>query len=294
MLLLFELPEVKGGTNGMHIGSHVSTRGSYEGAARTAALMDAGAFQYFPKNPRSLVTKTNWNPHDTEGCAAYSKEQGLLSIGHSPYPLNLAVDKEERGIMLESLRNALAITEECGSVGLVVHFGKYRGKDPLQGYKNIIQLLNEVLREWHGNALVLLENQAGEGNGMGTTLEELIQVRSLSEVPDRIGFCFDTCHAFASGIWSESEWKRFEAKGEELGYFRELKAVHLNDSLYPFGSRRDRHANIGQGHIGLDAFRLLLASTYLQEIPVVMETEPAEDGHRAEIALVKALADQPL
>jgi deoxyribonuclease-4 len=278
----------------MRIGSHVSTRGSYEGAAKTAFRMNAGAFQYFPKNPRSLVPKTNWNPNDAESCALYSKQNDLLSIAHSPYPLNLAAQEEQREVMLESLTNALEITEACGSVGLVVHFGKYHGRDRLQGYKNIIQLLNEALLEWHGNALVLLENQAGEGTGMGTTLEELVQVRSLSEVPDRIGFCFDTCHAFASGIWSESEWKRFEAKGEELGYFQQLRAVHLNDSLYPFGSRRDRHANIGQGHIGLDAFRLLLASPYLQDIPVVMETEPAEDGHGVEIALVQSLAARPL
>jgi deoxyribonuclease-4 len=275
----------------MHIGSHVSTRGSYEGAAQAAFGMGAGAFQYFPKNPRSLALKTKWNTNDTQNCAAYSKEKGLLSIGHSPYPLNLAVDEEDRSLMRAVLMNALEITEACGSVGLVVHFGKYHGKDRMQGYKNIIQLLNEALMDWQGNSLVLLENQAGEGTGMGTTLEELVQVRSLCDVQDRIGFCFDTCHAFAGGIWSESLWKRFEENGEKLGYFQQLKAVHLNDSMHPFGSRRDRHANIGQGHIGLDAFRMLLASPYLRGIPVVLETEPTEHGgHQTEIALVKSLA----
>jgi deoxyribonuclease IV len=275
----------------MHIGSHVSTRGSYEGAAQAAFGMGAGAFQYFPKNPRSLALKTKWNIHDTQNCAAYSKEKGLLSIGHSPYPLNLAVDEVDRPLMKAVLMNALEISEECGSVGLVVHFGKYHGKDLLQGYKNIIQLLNEALRDWEGDSLVLLENQAGEGTGMGTTLEELVQVRSLCDVQERIGFCFDTCHAFAGGIWNESLWKRFEENGEKLGYFQQLKAVHLNDSLHPFGSRRDRHANIGQGQIGLDAFRTLLASPYLRGIPVVLETEPAEHGgHQTEIALVQSLA----
>jgi deoxyribonuclease-4 len=275
----------------MHIGSHVSTRGSYEGAAHAAFQMGAGAFQYFPKNPRSLALKTKWNTYDTQNCAAYSKEKGLLSIGHSPYPLNLAVDEEDRPLMRSVLMNALEITEACGSVGLVVHFGKYHGKDILQGYKNIIQLQNEALKDWQGNSMVLLENQAGEGTGMGTTLEELVQVRSLCDVQERIGFCFDTCHAFAGGIWSESLWKRFEENGEKLGYFQQLKAVHLNDSVHPFGSRRDRHANIGHGQIGMDAFRMLLAAPYLRGIPVVLETEPAEHGgHQIEIALVKSLA----
>ncbi|WP_209977117.1 deoxyribonuclease IV [Paenibacillus eucommiae] len=279
----------------MYIGSHVSiSKGGYAAAAKTAYGIGGTAFQYFPKNPRSLVTKPLWNHQDTEACARFSKENGLLSIAHAPYPLNLAADQPQQRIMLDALINALEITEACGSVGLVVHFGKYRGKDSLQGYKNIIQLINEALRHWKGKSLLLLENQAGEGSVMGTTMEELVQVRSLCETPDKIGFCLDTCHAFASGIWKGADWQRFEETGVKLGYFQQLKAVHLNDSLYPSGSRRDRHANIGQGQIGTDAIKQLLASYYLKEIPVVLETGAARDGtHRIEIALVRKLAENP-
>jgi deoxyribonuclease-4 len=274
----------------MFIGAHISIRRGYLAAAQTALGIDARAFQYFPKNPRSLVPKSVWNRVDTEACTRFCQEQKVKSIGHSPYPLNLAVEGSQREVMLSALINALEITDTCGSLGLVVHFGKFQGNDPLQGYKNIIQLMNDTLRHWKGNAMILLENHAGEGSAMGTTFEELVQVRALSDYPDKIGFCLDTCHAYASGLWKDADWKRFEERGWQTGYWDNLKAVHLNDSKYPSGSRRDRHANIGQGHIGLDPFRELLQSTIMQGIPIVLETETGADRtHRNEIELVHTL-----
>jgi deoxyribonuclease-4 len=273
----------------MYIGSHVSTKGSYAEAAKKALVMGANAFQYFPKNPRSLNIKS-FNAQDAEACAQFCAEHGMLSIGHAPYPLNLAAELEMQSVMLDALKNGLDITNACGSIGLVVHFGKYAGKDVLEGYKNIIQLLNKALGQWHGKAVILLENQAGDGRRMGTTFEELIQIRGLSDYPEKIGFCLDTCHAFASGLWNGDNWNEVVDNGEKLGYFANLKAVHLNDSRYPTGSLRDRHANIGYGHIGNDRFRTFLSSAHVQEIPIVLETGPEEDGtHQSEIAHVKQL-----
>jgi deoxyribonuclease-4 len=273
----------------MYIGSHVSTKGGYAEAAKNALAMGAKAFQYFPKNPRSLNIKS-FNVQDAEACAQFCTEHGMLSIGHAPYPLNLAAEVEMHSVMLDALMNGLDITNTCGSVGLVVHFGKYAGKDSLEGYKNIIQLLNKTLVQWHGKALILLENQAGEGKRMGTTFEELTQIRGLCAYPEKIGFCLDTCHAFASGLWNGDNWSEVEASGEKLGYFTHLKAVHLNDSRYPAGSLRDRHANIGHGHIGDDRFRILLNSAHIRDIPIVLETEPKENGtHQSEITHVKQL-----
>ena len=189
----------------MFIGAHVSTRGGYLGAAKTALSIGANAFQYFPMNPRSLSTKLV-NQRDTSACAQFCLEHSILSIGHAPYPLNPAADEVEREHMVKLLRNGLEITNACGSVGLVVHFGKYIGKDPLQGYKNIIQCLNSATQGYEGSSLILLENQAGEGAQLGLTMEEMVQVRKLSEAPEKIGFCLDTCHAFASGLWQGHNW----------------------------------------------------------------------------------------
>jgi deoxyribonuclease-4 len=279
----------------MQIGCHISIRGGYLEAAKMAIQLGAASFQYFPKNPRSLSVKA-FNRSDAESCTLFCREHGLLSIAHTPYPTNLAVeDGEMRRVTVTSLRNDLDIADACGSVGIVVHFGKYKGADPLQGYKNIIQCLNEVLTGYKGSALMLIENQAGEGSAMGTTLEELVQIRSLCAYPELIGFCFDTCHAFASGLWpvSPDGFRQLERKAHELGYLAALRAVHLNDSMYPGGEGKDRHAMIGKGEIGEERFVPLLRSKRLaqiQELPLVLET-PAPRGmtHAPEIRYVKEL-----
>ncbi|MFC0214694.1 deoxyribonuclease IV [Paenibacillus chartarius] len=274
------------------IGSHVSIRRGYADAARTAHLIGGNAFQYFPKNPRSLALKPNFDRSDANACAAYSMEHGLLSIGHSPYPVNLAAeDPQVQAATRDALLNALDITDACGSVGLVVHFGKFSGPDPLQGYKNIIQLINSVLADYRGQALFLLENMAGEGGQLGTTFEELVNIRRLCAYPDKVGFCLDTCHLFASGYWDGRNWPELERRGIELDLFAQVKAVHLNDSVYASGQRKDRHAQIGRGQIGLAGLQALLQSPHLAHCPFVLETDTGGDGtHRTEIAFVRELA----
>lgn len=274
----------------MRIGSHISIRRGYLQAAKTAVAIGARAFQYFPKNPRSLSVKL-WDHGDAKACAAYCREHGLVSIAHTPYLVNPAVaDKSLREATVKSLLNDLHIAEECGTMGIVVHFGKWKENDPLQGYKNILQCLHDVLSQWEGRTLLLLENLSGEGSGMGTTLEELVQIRSLSPHSDKVGFCLDTCHLFASGVWRPGKLEEWVSRGEELGYLAHLKALHLNDSVYPSGSLKDRHAPIGQGFIGLEQFRQLFQRLGEMDIPAVLETGTGADGtHREEIALVRGL-----
>ncbi|NHN30724.1 deoxyribonuclease IV [Paenibacillus agricola] len=277
----------------MNIGCHLSIRQGFTKAAMIAKTLNANAFQYFPKNPRSLSVKS-WNAPDAQACADYCHQQGIVSIAHSPYPTNLASeDLQLREATIISLRNDLEIAEACGSIGVVVHFGKYKGVDPLQGYKNIIQCLHAVLVDWKGKAKLLIENQAGEGTLMGTMLEELVQIRSLSEHREHIGFCFDTCHAYACGLWPSHKegWTQLEAKGNLLGYFDHVQAIHLNDSLYAGGMKKDRHAPIGQGTIGEARFREFLQSPALQGIPIFLETPKDEHGsHAQEVEYVRKLA----
>lgn len=277
----------------MKIGCHISIRNGYFAAAKTALRIGASSFQYFPKNPRSLSIKS-FDRADAENCARFCRENGLASIAHSPYPTNLAVEEPElRKVTMNSILNDLEIAEACGSIGLVVHFGKYKGPDPLQGYKNIIQLINDITVSWQGKALLLIENQAGESSFMGTTFEELTQIRNLADEPEKIAYCFDTCHGFASGLWKGHNWAEVAAKGVSLGYFDHVKAVHLNDSMYKSGSGKDRHAGIGKGFIGEQGLTEFLRSPVIgREVPVVLETPaPVGHSHSAEIELVKQLAD---
>ncbi|HEX6922799.1 MAG TPA: deoxyribonuclease IV [Bacillales bacterium] len=273
----------------MKFGCHISIRNGYFGAAQTALKIGARAFQYFPKNPRSLKIKSH-DRRDAGKCADFCKEHGIASIAHAPYPTNLSVPKPElQEPIIASILNDLEIVENCGSVGLVVHFGSYKG-EPLEGYKRMITVLNKVLSQWNGKSLLLIENTAGKGGELGTTFEELVKVRQLAEKPEKIGFCLDTCHAFASGLWDGKNWEKVATKGEKLGYFEHLKAIHLNNSMYDTGSRRDRHANIHNGQIEISQMKTFMTSPIVKDIPMILETPSSEQySHEDEIAYLKQL-----
>jgi deoxyribonuclease-4 len=271
----------------MKLGCHVSIRHGYLEAAKTAYAMGARSYQYFPKNPRRLGIK-QFDRRDAGACREFCRERQLPSIAHTSYPTNLAVgDPSLYEATLHSVRNDLEIAEACGSVGVVVHFGQYKGEDLLEGYRLMIRMINEVLKDWTGETRLLLENNAGQGGRMGTTLEELTQVRQLLDCPEKVGFCLDTCHAFASGMWRGNDWERVAENMRKLDYFSALFAVHLNDSVYPAGSYRDRHAAIGQGQIGLEGFAAFFRTPELAGLPIVLETpKPTGGSHEEEIAFV--------
>jgi deoxyribonuclease-4 len=278
----------------MRIGSHVSTRNGYREAARRAAAMGGTAFQYFPKNPRGLQIKV-FDRRDAESCADWCRENEMVSIAHGPYPVNPASEGEAAEKMAESTLNDLEIAEACGSIGVVVHFGAYKGEDPLQGYRNIIRWIDRVCSSWNGQAKILLENQAGDHGLMGTTPEEWMQVRSLCQSPDQVAFCLDTCHLFASGQWTPGGWTAFAERARKLGYWEALAAVHLNDSRYASGSRRDRHAVIGEGWIGPEDFHELLATPEIRKVPLLLETPTDPDGtHSQQLVRVKQWSEEAL
>ncbi|UVI27676.1 deoxyribonuclease IV [Paenibacillus spongiae] len=276
----------------MRTGCHVSTRGGYLEAAKRAAHIGAEAFQYFPKNPRSLAMKAI-DRSDAGRCADYCSQHGIVSIAHSPYPTNVAAeDPQHRERTAESLLNDLAIAEACGSLGVVVHFGVYKGIDPLEGYRNAVITLSAVTSQWNGKAKLLIENQAGEHTFMGTTMEELAQIRSLCRDSYKIGFCLDTCHLMASGIWDGNPDGAWLNTAVRLNVLEHIEAIHLNDSVYPSGAKRDRHAVIGEGHIGEAGFRWLLQHPLLRSVPFILETPAGEDGtHKAQLELVRNWGD---
>lgn len=269
----------------MKFGAHVSIKEGYFGAAKRAKNIGAKSYQYFPKNPRSLSIKA-FNQADADECRHYCLENGLESIAHTPYPTSLTPSNDKKDLTIQSLLNDLEIANSCGSIGVVVHFGSHiSSKDPLAGYQLMIEMLDIVLEQWEGECLLLLENVAGIPGTMGTTMEELVQIRSLCRFPEKIGYCFDTCHAYASNVWTGDNVEEFVQKGEELGYFNDLKAIHLNNSKYPVRSGKDRHANIFEnGHIKAEQFEMFITLPMFKEIPFILET-PSDLGisHQEEI-----------
>ncbi len=270
----------------MKFGCHVSIKNGYFGAAKQAFNFGGQAFQYFPKNPRSLTVK-EFDRDDAKRCFGFCMEHQLISIAHTPYPTSLTPSTDKKDLTILSLINDLEIAESCGSLGVVVHFGNLiDSQNPLTSYQKMIEMLNLVLSEWHGDCKLLLENNAGKSGALGTTLEELVQVRNLTDYPEKIGFCFDTCHAYASGLWTGENNEDLWKKATDLGYLGSLEAIHLNNSKYPLGSRKDRHANIfSGGYIENHHFKELFKIELLKEIPFILET-PSNEGisHKNEIS----------
>jgi deoxyribonuclease IV len=272
----------------MIIGSHVSIRDGYLAAAKRAVSNQASAFQYFPKNPRSLSVK-DFDVEDAESCKEFSQQHQLHSVAHTPYSTNLTPDEDKKELTIRSILNDLEIANACGSIGVVIHFGNQISEtDSLASYHLMLEMLNKVLSKWEGGCKILLENNAGTKGGLGTTFEELVQVRNLCQYPEKLGFCFDTCHAFASGLWNGENSKEMLSKGEELGYWEHLEVIHLNNSKYPTGSKKDRHANIfNKGHINEQHLKSFVISPNVSEVPLILET-PDDEGisHKEEIQLL--------
>ncbi|QAY66041.1 deoxyribonuclease IV [Paenibacillus protaetiae] len=260
------------------LGYHVSIKGGYAKAAREAAAAGLTAFQYFPKNPRSLTVK-RFDRKDALECAALCEKHKIVTVAHTPYPTNLAADTEEQqDRTVLSLLNDLDIAESCGSIGIVVHFGVYKGTEPLTGYQHIIACLNRVAAAWNGKAKLLIEVQSGEHTFMGTTMEELAQIRRLSSYPEKLAFCLDSCHLFASGVWRGEVSAEWADKARKLGVLEQVAAVHFNDSLYPCGQKKDRHARLLQGHIGEAGLQWLISAPELMNVPFILETSPDDGG----------------
>ncbi|AIF43066.1 deoxyribonuclease IV [Virgibacillus sp. SK37] len=269
----------------MKFGCHVSIKDGYTEAAKIAKSYGAAAFQFFPKNPRSLSVK-DINLDDASMCRDFCLENSLESVAHTPYPTSLTPrDTEKHNKVITSLLNDLEIAEACGTKGIVVHFGKQlKANDPLPSYHLMIDMLNEVLSRWQGDAKILLENSAGLPGTMGTTMEELAMVRKLSDYPDKIGFCLDTCHAFASGLWTGNNWEEVVDKAEELQFFEQLEVIHFNNSKYETGLGKDRHANIlSGGFITEKQFEEFIQTPQLREIPFILETPKDTISHKEEI-----------
>lgn len=221
---------------------------------------------------------------------------------HAAYLINLAATDPQ---VLERSRQGLADElERCRRLGvdaLVVHPGSHLGTGEEAGCAAVAASIDEVLAEvpadgTDGGPRLLLENTAGQGTNLGHRLEHLETILASTASPERLGICLDTCHAFAAG-YPLHEPAGHDALLDELdrrvGLDR-LQLLHLNDSVRPFGSRRDRHAHIGQGEIGRDAFARLLRDPRLAATPMVIETETGKnrEGHRRDLAVLRELLDR--
>ncbi|BCS95031.1 putative endonuclease 4 [Desulfoluna limicola] len=275
------------------IGAHVSAAGGVENAPLNAAAIGATAFAVFTKNQRQWKAK----PLTEKSIAAFKancEAHGFLPehiLPHDSYLINLGhPEAEGLGKSRDAFVDEMARVRQLGLGRLNFHPGSHLKKiDEAGCIKRIAESINLAHKEVEGVCAVI-ENTAGQGTNMGYCFEHLRDIIDLVEDKSRVGVCLDTCHAFTSGYdlrtaeACDATFARFEA----LVGFSYLKGMHLNDSKPELGKRVDRHASIGQGHLGLDAFRYIMNDPRFDEIPMVLET-PDDSIWKDELVLLRSL-----
>jgi len=276
----------------MRIGLHCSTSGALVNAARRAVEVGANCFQIFSSSPRTWRAAAP-PPQQVDELRRFRGENDLAPLViHDGYLINLAApDDEIRAKSIHAMRGELERAFLIGADYLVIHPGSAR-HDPVEaGMARIVESLREAARGLRppDGFMLLLENTAGAGATIGRTFEELRELRDrLAPVlPFPVGYCLDTCHLFVSGYdVSTAEGLRQTVRQARGVLGLELvPVIHANDSAGAFGSRLDRHANIGEGHIGLDGFRRIVNHPDLRRKAFVLETpvdKPGDDQRNVE------------
>jgi deoxyribonuclease IV len=284
----------------VRFGAHVSSSGGISKAIGRGRDLGCESLQVFTHNPRT------WRPinHSDEEIAAFRAQAAEAGMGplvsHGLYLMNLGAPDREvptgppgkpatatRNIFrssVESLVQHLEIGHRLGLEGVVLHVGSSKGSSEDEAIARIGAGIAEALETAAGDCCVYLENTAGAGDTIGRTFAQLHRVAEAAGHPDRLGYCLDSQHLFASG-YPVHEPGGIDAVLEEfdreIGIGR-LRCLHLNDSKTAFGSNRDRHENIGQGEIGEAGMRSILGAPALQGLPVILEV-PGADGNGPDV-----------
>ena len=275
------------------VGLHVSIAGSLESAFDRAAELGVNTFQIFTRNPNQWKFKPI--PDDIAASFRERRRQSKIRrlVDHMPYLPNLA--SPDRASMKMSRFSLDEEVKRCDALGidyLVVHLGSHLGKGIAVGTSNVAEACNEAILSSKGKTSILLENMAGQSHSVGSRFEELRAILDKVKADDRVGVCFDTCHAFASGfdLRDKSSVEHTMGLFEEVVGFDSLKVVHLNDSKGPLGSKLDRHEDIGKGRIGRKGMKDFLHYRGVGQRPLIMET-PYDDIKTMEqsIKLVRTL-----
>jgi deoxyribonuclease-4 len=281
----------------LDFGTHASASGGVDKALQRAVDVGATSCQIFSKNERQWRAKP-LEPDVVERFREERERTGIRQvISHASYLINLASPKDDlieksMGGFTEELERAHTL----GLQGVVLHPGAHTGSGVDVGIARIAESLNRLHDQLpHITSRTLLETTAGQGTALGRSFEEIAAIMDNVEARDRIGVCLDTCHIFAAGYdirTAEGCMQVMDDFDRVIG-LENLRALHLNDSKMPFASNKDRHEQIGEGEIGVDAFRALLNDTRLSGLPGVLETEKDPDGDydRKNLELLRSLVE---
>ncbi len=265
-----------------------------DNAPRNAKAIGATAFSLFTRNQRQWKAKP-YEAATIEAFHAAMNDEGYNAdhaMPHASYLVNLGSPGDEtREKSIEALADELSRTVQLGLRWLNFHPGTSKGElDEDATLRRIADGVDRVLDKVDGGVLVL-ENTAGQGSSMGERIEQLARIIEYSAKSERLAICIDTCHAFAAGydIRSAEGWDGLMQEVERIVGIDRLVALHLNDSTGDLGSRKDRHKPIGEGMIGIEGFRAIMADSRLDGKPMILET-PDVERWPEEIRMLKEMA----
>ena len=271
------------------IGTHMSIAKGWAVAAQNVVNMNANTMQIFSRNPRG----SNFRTPSVEEAKTFQRLRREHHFGpllaHAPYTLNLASSQAHAyDFACIAMREDIKRMDDLGIEYLVFHPGSHTGLGSEAGIQKIIDGLNQAITA-DQSIMVLLETMSGKGTEIGWRFEELKAIRDGLKHPEHIGICLDTCHVFSAGYDIVTDLDGVLNQFDHILGLPLLKCIHLNDSMMPFGSHKDRHATIGNGEIGLPALLNVLRHPQLHSLPFYLETPLDDAGHKEEISRIKSL-----
>lgn len=260
-------------TKGPYVGAHVSASGGLSNAILNAVKIDADSIQIFPGAPQ-VWKPANHTDEEIEKFKSLREQNNIKEVWlHNIYLANMAADNSEQlDKSIDSVVHALTLSSKINGAGVVLHTGSHKGKGFNKVQRKVINSLKKILSLVPQNVKLALENSAGQGGAIGGDFSELYYL--IDRVNDqRLGVCFDTCHAFAAGY----DLRKKDSVNELVRGFEgsisidKLFVVHANDSLMDLGSHKDRHENINEGYIGNVGFKNLLNNKHFKELSFILE-----------------------
>lgn len=283
------------------LGAHMSMAGGYHRAVTAARAVQGDCVQLFTKNNNQWKAKPITEEEATLFQSALGEHQIRAPLSHTSYLINLA--SPDPGLARQSIDAMVVELQRAAILGIpfvVLHPGSYTTSSEELGLAAVARSLDEVFRQTQPLPTVcLLENTAGQGSNLGWRFEHLAEIKSRCQFPEKLGVCIDTCHTFTAGypLADKSDYEATMRTIERLIGTSQIKAIHLNDSKTPLGSRRDRHEHIGRGAIGLEAFRNLLNDERWSHVPMYLETEKGiengEDLDAMNLRMLRSLCGGP-
>ena len=271
----------------LNIGCHLSSSKGFKHMGKEALSIEANTFQFFSRNPRGSKAKAV-DKKDADGLNEITSSNHFAPIlAHAPYTLNAcSSDAGLREFAKNTMASDLEIMEYIPNNLYNFHPGSHVGQGVDIAIEYISSMLNEILKEEY-KTTILLETMSGKGSEVGASFEEIRRIIDKVELNHKLGVCLDTCHIYSAGYNIVEDLDGVLEQFDKIIGLDRLKAVHLNDSMMPFNSRKDRHEKIGKGTIGLDAIIKFINHPKLAHLPYYLETPNEIDGYAEEIKLLR-------